>query len=62
MIERKQTEDFDNELADGAVGICGAIEFAKKHNLNFIRTGYTNSAKTNGDTSNVVGYSGWYLA
>lgn len=62
MIENKQTEDFDSELADGAVGICGAIEFAKKRTLNFIRTGYTNSAKTNGDTSNVVGYSGWYLA
>lgn len=61
MIDRKQIQDLDIELADGAVGICAAIEFAKQNNLEFIRTGHTNSAKTNKDNSNVVGYGGWYL-
>ena len=60
-IERKQTQDLDIELADGAVGICGAIEYARKNNLQFVQTGLTNSSKVNGDTSSVVGYGGWYL-
>ncbi len=61
MIERKQIDDFDSELADGAVGVCAAIEYATKHRLNFICTGLSNSSRTNGDTSSVVGYGGWYL-
>ena len=61
MIERRQIQDLDTELADGAVGVCAAIEFAKQNNLEFIRTGLTNSAKINGDTSNVVGYGSWCL-
>ncbi len=61
MIERKRFEDLDIELADGAVGLCAALEFAKHNKQDFIRTGYTNSSKTNGDTSNVVGYGSWYL-
>lgn len=61
MIERKQIQDLDNELADGAVGICAAIEFAKTQNLNFVQKGLSNSAKTNDDTSSVVGYGAWSL-
>lgn len=61
LIERLQTNDLDMELADGAVGICGAIEYAKQHQLKFVQTGMTNSSKVNDDTSNVVGYGGWYL-
>ncbi len=60
-IERLHIEDLDMELADGAIGICGAIQYAKKNGLKFIRTGYSNSAKFNDDTSKVVGYGGWYL-
>ena len=59
MIERKQTEDLDNELADGAVGLCAAIKFAKG---SFKRIALTNSAYVNGDTSSVVGYGSWYLS
>ena len=61
MIERKQIQDLDMELADGAIGICAAIEFAKQNDLEFVKTGHTNSSQTNHDTSNVVGYGGWYL-
>ena len=61
LIERKQTQDLDIELADGAVGICGAIEYARNHDLSFVQTGLTNSSKVNEDTSSVVGYGGWYL-
>lgn len=61
MIERKQTQDFDNELADGAAGICAAIEYAKENNMDFIQIGLTNSSKVNEDTSSVVGYGAWAL-
>lgn len=61
MIERKRIQDLDTELADGAIGVCAAIKFAAANDLEFIRTGLTNSSKTNGDTSNVVGYGSWYL-
>jgi len=60
-IEKLQTQDLDMELADGAVGICGAIEYAKQNNLKFRKIDQTNSSKVNEDTSNVVGYGGWYL-
>ncbi len=61
MILNSQTENIDIELADGAVGLCGAIEFAKRNNCKFERIGLTNSSKTNGDTSSVVGYGGFLL-
>lgn len=60
-IERNQIDDFDIELADGAIGICGAIKYAKSVKKNFVKTGLTNSSRANGDTSSVVGYGGWYL-
>lgn len=60
-IERLKTDDLDIELADGAIGICGAIEYAKQNGFNFVQTGLTNSSKVNENTSNVVGYGGWYL-
>lgn len=61
MIEKLQIQDLDNELADGAVGICGAIKFAKTHDYRFISIGHNLSSDVNGDTSSVVGYGGWYL-
>lgn len=61
MIKQKQITDLDIEMADGAIGICAAIDYAKKTNKNFIQTAQSNSAAINGDTSNVVGYGGWYL-
>ena len=61
MIERKQIQDLDIEMADGAVGVCAAIEFAKENNMNFVQTALTNSSQITGDSSSVVGYGGWYL-
>ena len=60
-IERLDVEDLDMELADGAIGICAAIKYAKINGFKFIMTAHSNSSKVNDDTSNVVGYGGWYL-
>lgn len=60
-IFHKDIQDLDVELADGAVGVCGAIEFAQKYNYSFEQIGLTNSAKANNDTASVVGYGAWYL-
>lgn len=61
MIERKIIQDLDVELADGAVGICAAIQYLKD-NEKFVNIALTNSAKTNHDTSSVVGYGFWYAS
>ena len=61
MIEKQQLQDLDNELADGAIGLCATIEFAKMHNFRLISTGHNISSDINGDTSSVVGYGGWYM-
>ena len=60
-IAKLEFQDLDVELADGAIGICGAIKFAKEEQLKFKKTIQSNSSKINNDTSNVVGYCGWYL-
>lgn len=61
MIETNNIANFDAEQACGAVGICGAVTYAKKKNYSLVRVGLTNSAKTTGDTSKVVGYGCWFL-
>ena len=60
-IDNLNLEDLDIELADGAIGICAAIQYAKTNGFRFIKTAHSNSSKINDDTSNVVGYGGWYL-
>lgn len=62
IINKLQIQDLDNELADGAIGICAAIEFAKNQNLKLISAGHNLSSDINGDTSSVVGYGSWYLS
>lgn len=61
-ISLNDSQDIDIELADGAIGICAAIEYAKCYNLKFINTGHSNSSLINKDTSKVVGYGGWVLS
>lgn len=61
MIEENNVRDFESDQACGAVGICGLIEFAKKHNFSLIRNWLTNSAAATGDSSRVVGYGSWFL-
>ena len=61
MIETNNIASFDAEQACGAVGVCGAVSFAKEKNFSLIRVGLTNSAKMTGDSSRVVGYGSWFL-
>ena len=61
MIERNDVTDFEMEQACGAVGICGALNFAEAMKYNFIRTGLTNSAEITQNSSRVVGYGSWFL-
>ena len=61
MIESNDVKNFEYEQACGAVGICGAVNFAAQKDYSFIRTGLTNSSAATGDTSRVVGYGGWFL-
>ena len=62
LIANKRTDDIDIELADGAIGICGVIDYIKNKNLYLNEIEKSNSAKINGDTSHVVGYGSWVLA
>ena len=61
MIERNDVTDFEMEQACGAVGICGALNFAKTKKYNFIRIGLTNSSEITQNSSRVVGYGSWFL-
>ena len=61
MIESNDIRNFEVEQACGAVGICGAVNFAAQNDYTFIRTDLTTSARATGDTSRVVGYGGWFL-
>lgn len=61
LIETGNIKNFDADLACGAVGICGLIDFANNNNFSIIRTGLTNSAARTGDSSRVVGYGSWFL-
>ena len=61
LFEENNLNNFEQEQACGAVGICGLVEFAKKKNFSLIRAGLTNSAATTGDSSRVVGYGSWFL-
>lgn len=61
MIETNNIANFDAEQACGAVGICGAVTFAKGRNYSMVRIGLTNSADVSGDSSKVVGYGAWFL-
>ncbi len=61
MIEENNTKNFESEMACGAVGICGLIEFCKNEKFSLIRIGLTNSAEKTGDSSRVVGYGSWFL-
>lgn len=61
LIETGDIKNFESELACGAVGICGLVNFANENNYSLIRIGLTNSAAKTGDSSRVVGYGSWFL-
>lgn len=61
MIESGDIRNFQYEMACGAIGITGLVEFANKNRFSLIRVGLSNSAKINNDKSRVVGYGSWFL-
>ena len=61
MIESGDIRNFQYEMACGAIGITGLVEFANKYRYSLIRVGLSNSAKINNDKSRVVGYGTWFL-
>lgn len=61
LIETGNIRNFDAEQACGAVGVCGLVNFANGNDYSMIRVGLTNSAKTTGNSSKVVGYGSWFL-
>ncbi|MDO5580067.1 MAG: AmmeMemoRadiSam system protein B [Planctomycetia bacterium] len=61
MIEGKEISRLHPDQACGALGIVGAVLFARKRNFSFIRAGMYNSGDITGDRSRVVGYGSWFL-
>ena len=61
MIETGDIRNFQYEMACGAVGITGLVEFANRNKFTLIRIGLANSSDTNNDKSRVVGYGSWFL-
>ncbi len=61
MIESGDISHFRQDQACGAIGICGAVEFAQKRKFSLIRAGMTNSGEITGDRDRVVGYGSWFL-
>ena len=61
LIEKGITKNFSHELACGATGILGLIQFANKKNFSMIRINMKNSSSITNDKKSVVGYGAWML-
>ena len=61
MIESGDIRNFRYEMACGAIGVTGLVEYANKNKFSLIRVGMTNSSETTSDKSRVVGYGSWFL-
>ena len=61
MIETGNIQNFQYEMACGAIGITGLIEFANKNAFSMIRVDMTNSSALTKDPTKVVGYGSWFL-
>lgn len=60
-IETCDSNNFTHELACGATGIIGLMNFANENNYSLIRIDMTNSSSTTFDKEKVVGYGTWFL-
>jgi len=60
-IESCDDSNFTHELACGATGILGLMQFAKENDFSLIRIDMTNSASVSFDRERVVGYGTWFL-
>ena len=61
LIETCTTNNFSHNLACGATGILGLIQFANKNKFSMLRIDMTNSSVVTGDKSSVVGYGTWFM-
>ena len=61
MIETGDIRNFRYEMACGAIGVTGLVEFANINKYSLIRVGMFNSSETTNDKSRVVGYGSWFL-
>ncbi len=61
LIESGDIRNFQYEMACGAIGITGLVEFANKNRFSMIRVDMANSGSVTGDLSKVVGYGCWFL-
>ncbi|MDD3149287.1 MAG: AmmeMemoRadiSam system protein B [Candidatus Gastranaerophilales bacterium] len=59
LIESMQYESLTGEYSCGFYGIRGLLRFTRKKNIDPIRLSLKNSADTQGDKSQVVGYGCW---
>lgn len=60
-IETCSNDNFTHELACGATGILGLMQFAKENGYSLIRIDMTNSSSTSFDRERVVGYGSWFM-
>lgn len=60
-IETCDCYNFTHELACGATGIIGLMNFANEKNYSLIRIDMSNSSSTTFDKERVVGYGTWFL-
>ena len=60
-IEACDLSNFTHELACGATGILGLMQFAQDNNSALIRIDMSNSSSTTFDRERVVGYGAWFL-
>ena len=61
MIETGDIRNFQYEMACGAIGVTGLVEFANLNKYSMLRIDMTNSGEVTGDKSRVVGYGTWFL-
>lgn len=61
LIETGVCDNFAHELACGATGIAGLLQFANDKNYSLIRIDMSNSSSTTFDRNSVVGYGCWFL-
>ena len=61
LIETCTTNNFSHELACGATGILGLIQFANEKNYSLIRIDMANSSDATFERDRVVGYGCWFL-
>ena len=61
LVESCTFDNFTHELACGATGILGLMQFAKEKDFSLIRIDMANSGDVTPDKGRVVGYGCWFL-